>query len=224
MRFKVLLIVAMFFAVSSLASGNAHALALSNSRVSLAQISTLFDWNNRTEISNTFDFSPTDVGGDGYVLSGYAAGTGAATGLNLYFYKIGYSTTALPALRLIDLSLSFPDIVTKKINLNYTGPADSSYYVGPNTLNYPNAGANYNSGVIDFNFSCCNIIDPGETSTYFGAISYGSANLTLATLTTETNLTTTTGVLAPVPEPSTLLIIGSGLVSFGVFMRRRSKA
>ncbi len=200
----------------------ADAISLTNSPVSEADLSGLFDWSGRFEDSNVFDYDPTTPGGDGRVWSGWATGKAGteAEGLYLYLYKIEFFTTADPAsTRLTGISNIFEGLV-RDIDLN-GGGVDTSYYVASIPGNYPNGGASLVGSVITFSFTCCNKIDPGETSTYFGAISVFAPKLVSATLYTLGGATTTTQVYAPVPEPSTLFLMTTGIGT--ILLAGRSK-
>lgn len=201
-----------------LSFGTAHALAITS--VLGSDVDGLFGAATYS-FSDTFDFDPF-TGPDGTIYSWVRPGIDAATlGNYLYLYQIVVNTAPPSSDVASGITIPFLGLITS-VNVGGSAAADESMYISDSTGIKTPSLADFSFGELTFIF--LPKIGYGESSKVFGVISSLPPAIVPSGVLDNGSLDTA-NVFAPgsVTEPTTLLLLGSGLIGVGILGRKRFK-
>lgn len=213
--------------LSILCGTSAHATALSNTQLTGAAWLGFFP--------NVFDVSSTatiDIGADGTidgtVFSGVTKATFDGEDWYTYFYKVGLLNTTHV---ISGLSFNWGGVAPLPFDfdgagINYSATDDSWYGSsadGWSAGTFPPLGAAYTSasGVARFTWFGDELAS-GETSAFMILLSHSAPGTVDANILDGGPPEVAGSVYAPVPEPGTLLLLGSGISTLVLRRRRKS--
>jgi hypothetical protein len=233
MKKKILASLALGVCGIGLIAGNATATMLTNTEMTVTQYDSVFDsvWVAAPgNIVGTFDFGNDGVY-DGVIYSGVEKSDAQVNGQWLYSYFYSVEVYSNSSHDVTSLSIDWGSNAPYALDINGDNALDTSFWGKGNwnqsytDVDNPAFGATYNpvSGTVNFSFFGDNSIKPGEQSSWLMLISPQEFGTTTFNVTNGGPGEVVGVVYAPVPEPATMLLFGTGIASLAGVIRRRRK-
>ena len=205
---------------------NASPIALSNTPLLATEYQNFFNLGfigNPPVSQATFDFNSNGV--DGVIYSGVEKSNDGS--MYAYFYSIEVFSTSPNVVQGFSFNFGL-----KPLSFDFGIPQGNSFWGDGNGWNsaYSDStnaplGASYDpaTGIVAWNYFGTAALNPGEKSAWMMVISNLPPGLTTFNVLDSGAEAITGQIKAPVPEPVSMLLFGTGLVAAGGYVRRRFK-